>query len=141
MRFTRGWREVAAFVALYELYETARSHVHPPAGPSFRHAETIIRLERHLGLYQERRLQHRAEVEGRADDTREAITERMHEYHKLTEAVLDHYARQGVALERIDGTGTPEQVFDRIRRAMPSPLAGEGARGPKGPGRMGPDAT
>ena len=57
MRFTRGWREVAAFVALYELYETARSHVHPPAGPSFRHAETVIRLERHLGLYQERRLQ------------------------------------------------------------------------------------
>ena len=57
MRFTRGWREAAALVALYELYETARSHVHPPAGPSFRHAETVIRLERHLGLYQERRLQ------------------------------------------------------------------------------------
>src|SRR3989442_13265238 len=31
------------------------------------------------------RLRHRAEVEGRADDTRKAITERMHEYHKLTE--------------------------------------------------------
>ena len=70
------------------------------------------------------RLLHRAEVEGRADDTRQAITERMHEYHKLTEAVLDHYARQGVALERIDGTGTPDQVFDRIRKAVPSPLAG-----------------
>jgi len=64
------------------------------------------------------RLLHRAKVEGRADDTRKAITERMHEYHKLTEAVLDHYARQGVALERINGTGTPEQVFDRIRRAI-----------------------
>src|SRR5437868_12602126 len=80
------------------------------------------------------RLLHRAEVEGRADDTRQAITERMHEYHKLTEAVLDHYARQGVALQRIDGTGTPEQVFDRIRRVFPSPVAGEGAPGPNGPG-------
>src|SRR5438128_1776029 len=32
--------------------------------------------------------------------------------------LLDHYARQGVALERINGTGMPEQVFDRIRRAI-----------------------
>src|SRR2546425_453266 len=38
MRLSRGWREAAAFVALYELYETARSHLHPPAGPSLRHA-------------------------------------------------------------------------------------------------------
>jgi len=87
------------------------------------------------------RLLRRAEVEGRADDTRQAITERMHEYHKLTEAVLDHYARQGVALERIDGTGTPDQVFDRIRKAVPSSLAGEGAPGRKGPGRVGADAS
>jgi adenylate kinase len=64
------------------------------------------------------RLLQRAALQGRADDTKQAITERMHEYHKLTEAVLDHYARQGVVLERIDGTGTPEEVFDRIRRAV-----------------------
>ena len=57
MRLTRGWKEAAAFVALYELYETARGHIHPPAGPAFHHAETIIRLERSLGLYQEGRLQ------------------------------------------------------------------------------------
>jgi adenylate kinase len=64
------------------------------------------------------RLLHRAEVEGRADDAREAITERMREYHKLTEAVLDHYRKQGVAVEMIDGTGSPDAVFDRIRRAI-----------------------
>jgi len=64
------------------------------------------------------RLLHRAQLEGRADDTREAITERMHEYHKLTEAVLDHYGRQGVLVERVDGMGSPDDVFGRIRRAI-----------------------
>ena len=64
------------------------------------------------------RLLHRAEVEGRADDTREAIEERMREYHHLTEAVLRHYRRQGVPVEMIDGTGSPEQVFERIRPAI-----------------------
>ncbi|HEV8596219.1 MAG TPA: adenylate kinase [Candidatus Dormibacteraeota bacterium] len=87
------------------------------------------------------RLLHRAEVEGRADDTREAITERMREYHDLTEAVLRHYRAQGVPVEAVDGTGSPDEVFDRIRRAIPSPLAGEGAPGSRGPGRVGPDAT
>jgi adenylate kinase len=61
------------------------------------------------------RLLHRAELEGRSDDNRQAITERMHEYHKLTEAVLDHYRRQGVPVAKADGTGSPDEVFERIR--------------------------
>ncbi len=64
------------------------------------------------------RLLHRAELEGRADDTRQAIEERMHEYHKLTEAVFDHYQRSGMQVERVDGTGTPDAVFERIRLAV-----------------------
>ncbi len=64
------------------------------------------------------RLLHRAQVEGRADDRREAITERMREYHHLTEAVLRHYRNQGVPVEMIDGTGSPEEVFERIRGAV-----------------------
>jgi adenylate kinase len=64
------------------------------------------------------RLLRRAQVEGRADDALEAIKERMHEYHKLTEAVLDHYRKQGVDVEMVDGTGSPEAVFDLIRRAF-----------------------
>src|SRR5262245_146452 len=64
------------------------------------------------------RILHRAQLEGRADDTREAIAERMHEYHKLTEAVLDHYVGRGVHVERVDGVGSPEAVFERIRRAI-----------------------
>lgn len=64
------------------------------------------------------RILHRAQVEGRADDTREAIAERMHEYHKLTETVLDHYRRQGVPVHTVAGTGSPEGVFERIRQAI-----------------------
>ena len=64
------------------------------------------------------RLLHRAEVEGRADDTREAITERMHEYRKLTAAVLDHYRKAGVRVIEIDGVGKVEEVFERIRIAL-----------------------
>lgn len=64
------------------------------------------------------RILRRAEVEGRADDTREAINERLREYHKLTEAVLGHFRQEGVPVEKVDGTGTPEQVFDRVRRAI-----------------------
>ena len=60
------------------------------------------------------RILHRAAVEGRADDTRQAISERMHEYHKLTEAVLEHYRKQGVRVMVIDGVGSPEDVFERI---------------------------
>jgi adenylate kinase len=64
------------------------------------------------------RLLHRAEVEGRADDTRQAIEERMREYHHLTESVLRHYRADGVPVEVIDGTGSPDQVFERIRAAI-----------------------
>jgi adenylate kinase len=64
------------------------------------------------------RLLHRAQVEGRTDDNRESIAERMHEYHKLTEAVLGHYRKQGVRIAEVDGTGTPDGVFGRIHEGI-----------------------
>src|SRR5260370_13724499 len=64
------------------------------------------------------RILHRAAVEGRADDTRQAIAERMHEYHKLTEAVLDHYRRRGVRVVALGGTGDAATGFERIQRAV-----------------------
>jgi adenylate kinase len=64
------------------------------------------------------RLLHRAALEGRADDTRAAITERMHEYHHLTAAVLDHYQKTGVRVIEIDGVGEVNEVFSRIRGAL-----------------------
>ena len=64
------------------------------------------------------RILHRAAKEGRPDDTREAIEERMREYHKLTEAVLDHYRQTGVPVKVVDGTGDPDDVFGRIQGAI-----------------------
>jgi adenylate kinase len=64
------------------------------------------------------RILRRAAVEGRADDTKKAIAERMHEYHMLTEAVLDYYRKKGVRVEVVDGTGEPDAVFERIRGAI-----------------------
>lgn len=64
------------------------------------------------------RLLQRALLQGRTDDNRESIEERMREYHKLTEAVLDHYRKQGIPVHEIDGVGTPDEVFQRIRTAL-----------------------
>ena len=64
------------------------------------------------------RLLHRAAVEGRADDTRDAIMERMHEYHHRTASVLDHYREQGVPVLEVDGVGDVDVVFDRVRQAI-----------------------
>jgi len=81
------------------------------------HVEFVVALDAPEDELVERILR-RARVEGRADDTKEAIAERMHEYHKLTQAVLDHYRRQEVRVEEVSGMGTPEDVFERIRRAI-----------------------
>ena len=65
-----------------------------------------------------KRILHRAAVESRADDTKKAIAERMHEYHKLTAAVLDYDRKMGVRVEVVDGMGEPDAVFERIRKAI-----------------------
>jgi adenylate kinase len=74
------------------------------------------------------RLLHRAQVENRADDTRQAIEERMHEYHERTEPVLAHYRAIGVPVAEVDGVGDPGTVFGRVREAV-RPVAGPD-RGP-----------
>ena len=64
------------------------------------------------------RLLHRAAVEGRSDDTRDAIMERMHEYHARTAPVLDHYRQGGVPVAEVNGVGDVDEVFDRVRNAL-----------------------
>lgn len=60
-----------------------------------------------------KRLQKRAEIEGRADDTVEAINERLHIYEKETIPVIEKYKSQGNLLV-IDGTPDIETIFQDI---------------------------
>jgi adenylate kinase family enzyme len=50
----------------------------------------------------------------------------MREYHKLTEAVLDHYRKQGLPIHEIDGVGSPDEVFERIKQALTGISSREG---------------
>jgi adenylate kinase len=67
----------------------------------------------------EERLVDRLLARGRMDDNRETIRERFRQYNGLTEPLLEHYARRGI-LRKVDGDGTPDDVFDRIRQVVDS---------------------
>ena len=79
--------------------------------------EVVVALEVPERLLVDR-LVKRAEVEGRADDTRTVIEERMREYHRRTEPVLEHYRSAGVPVLLVDGVGTIDEVSDRVRSAL-----------------------
>lgn len=57
-----------------------------------------------------RRLVGRAEIEGRADDTPEVITNRLEVYKRQTEPIVTYYSTRGL-LTRIDGERTIDRVF------------------------------
>ena len=59
------------------------------------------------------RLLKRAESEGRADDNRETIHERMRVYHSQTAPLVDYYAKQGKLIV-IDGMQDADAVFASI---------------------------
>lgn len=59
-------------------------------------------------------LLNRLEVRGRADDTPEAIDERLKIYRTEMYPILSYFTEQGVNIVHIDGTGTVGQVHDRI---------------------------
>ena len=69
-----------------------------------------------------KRLEARAEQEGRADDSPEAIRNRLRLYHELTELVVDRYQLAGIEVI-VDGEQTMDDVFaddpGRPRRAWP----------------------
>lgn len=60
------------------------------------------------------RLLKRAEIEGRADDTREVIENRLKVYHDKTEPLLNYY-RERDMLVSVNGSGTIDQVWERIK--------------------------
>jgi len=54
-----------------------------------------------------------AELYQRNDDKLETITARLEVYEKSTTPLIDFYEKSGL-LRAVDGTGTPEEVFQRI---------------------------
>jgi adenylate kinase len=54
---------------------------------------------------------------GRADDQPEIIRERLDQYRSQTAPVSGYYQKRGL-LRVVDGNGTPDEVFRRIRAAV-----------------------
>jgi adenylate kinase len=63
------------------------------------------------------RLQRRSELEGRADDTPEAIAKRLALYHDQTEPLVGHYRLQG-NLVGIHGDRSIDEVFSEVQEAL-----------------------
>ncbi len=54
---------------------------------------------------------------GRSDDREDVIRTRLTEYDRQTAPLVDYYRRQKL-LKTIDGMGTPDAVYQRIRAAL-----------------------
>jgi adenylate kinase len=63
------------------------------------------------------RLLERALQEGRADDSPEAIRNRLRLYHELTELVVDRYKQVGIEIV-VDGEQSVDEVFAAIQDAL-----------------------
>lgn len=63
------------------------------------------------------RLLKRASEQGRADDTAPVIRHRLEVYAEQTQPLAEIYRAKGL-LVRVDGMGSVDEVFDRIRRAL-----------------------
>jgi len=64
-----------------------------------------------------RRLQQRAGIEGRSDDTPEAIRTRLQVYQRDTAPLIAHYAQRG-NVHRVPATGTIEDIATDIKRII-----------------------
>jgi adenylate kinase len=64
-----------------------------------------------------RRLHGRAMLEGRSDDTPEAIRTRLQVYQRDTAPLIAHYAQRGV-VHRVPGTGSIEEITGEIKRVI-----------------------
>ena len=64
-----------------------------------------------------RRMSHRAKVEGRADDSPDAIMTRLQIYQRDTAPLIAHYAERGI-VHRVPGTGSVDQISEEIKRII-----------------------
>jgi len=71
------------------------------------------------------RLLGRAALEGRSDDRRETVAERLRVYREKTAPLVEHYRALGL-LTDVDGSGSVEEVAARIDRALARPAKAAG---------------
>ena len=64
-----------------------------------------------------RRMRARAQVEGRTDDSPEAIATRLQVYQRDTAPLIAHYAQRGI-VHRVPGGGAVEQISQDIKRII-----------------------
>ena len=64
-----------------------------------------------------RRMRARSQIEGRADDSPEAIATRLQVYQRDTAPLIAHYAQRGI-VHRVPGTGTVDQIAGEIKRII-----------------------
>jgi adenylate kinase len=62
-------------------------------------------------------LRKRAEIEGRADDTDDAIQRRLENYHRETAPLIEYYRVRG-NLVPIHGDRSENEVFAEIQQAL-----------------------
>ena len=63
----------------------------------------------------------------RDDDAPEVVQTRVREYNEKTAPVVDHYESEGL-LVRVDGEGTPEEVWSSVRDAIESAVENQTER-------------
>jgi adenylate kinase len=63
------------------------------------------------------RMLDRAAKEGRSDDTPDTIRRRQQVYRESTQPLVEYYQSRG-NLKRVDGTGTPGEVYERLAAAV-----------------------
>ena len=64
-----------------------------------------------------RRMRARSQVEGRPDDSPEAIATRLQIYQRDTAPLIAHYTQRGI-VHRVPGGGTVEQIAEDIKRII-----------------------
>lgn len=64
-----------------------------------------------------RRMLHRGETTGRADDNIDTIRQRLKVYHSQTSPLRDYYINEG-KFHAIDGNGDVNEIFDNIRHSL-----------------------
>ena len=64
-----------------------------------------------------KRILKRAELEGRSDDTRSIVRQRIKNYHTLTVPLIEYYANQG-KLYQVNGMQTKEKIAEDISQLI-----------------------